>query len=55
VNSYWDTTDEVPNVWAVSVVNSGEEAASFWAMAICTEPTDVYIQAPGGALRHEAR
>ena len=55
VSSGWYATDEapgaIPDAWAVTVVNtSADNAASFWAMAVCA--SDVWVQPEGGAALH---
>jgi hypothetical protein len=56
VASDWvSDADEVPIGWYVQLVNHGPGDGIFRVSAVCAEPTDVYIQAPGGALRHVAR
>src|SRR5512144_182087 len=54
VGSEGYASDAVPDTWYVGRSNSGEKNLEFYVQAICTEPTDVYVQEPGAALRHVA-
>ena len=54
ITSEWVASDEVPDSWWVMMQNNGTEDASFRVMATCTQPTDIYMQQPGAALREVA-
>jgi hypothetical protein len=55
ISSTWDAFGEVPDAWYVLMQNNGAAGTSFYVEATCTEPTDVYVQEPGAALRHVAK